>query len=81
MADSDRMEEAMVVIQEASSAISQLNKKYECNNSEVIAALKELTNKATHHFESASTSSKCSDNTPKSPPLYVKVSMSMASKA
>lgn len=64
------MDEAMVVIQEASAVISQLNKNLQTNNTEVATALKELTNKVAQLEESRVTAPPPVNK----PPLYIRVS-------
>lgn len=68
------LEDAMVVIQEASAAISNVSTKLNSiqnNNEEVITALKDLTNKVSQLEGNKSTQP--STSTPK-PPLYIRVS-------
>lgn len=70
---SQTLEDAVIVIQEASAAITQISSKLSClqsNNDDVVNALKDLSNKVS---EIQTKQANSSNDQPK-PPLYIRVS-------
>ena len=77
MAETSQLEEAMVVIQEASAAITEVSHKLNAlqnNNDGVITALKDLTNKVSQ-LESQSFPSSSGADSKVKPPLYIRVGL------
>lgn len=71
MASSEGFEDAVIVIQQASAAIVQAASKITGNNEDVVAVLKDLTNKV-DHLQSVQRSS--STKPPVKPTPYIKAS-------
>ena len=67
------VEDAMVVIQQASSAIAKVSTRMDSNNDSVLAVLKDLSNKISQLEKSTSQSNQPSSPQVK-PPLYIRVS-------
>lgn len=73
----ETIEDAVIVIQEASAAIAQLSSKLnhlQSNNDNVVAALKDLTNKVSQLESNRASPSNTSSEVKVKPPLYIWVS-------
>lgn len=66
------VEDAMIIIQEASTSIAQVSTNLQSNNDGVLAAIKDLSNKVSQLEKSSQSPS--SPQLQAKPPLYIRVS-------